>query len=360
MTTKWHILGMVALLGAAAAWGRNAPVPLGVVFRGEVARASLEFVHAVGSEALTLAGAETSCDCLSAQFSPVRVEPGQVVHLPFTYSSKATGRAEMTVTFLAPDRKSAGVVTVTVFVADREWLISPAVLQSRDVSEPITLIDVRSAAQFGAAHIPQAINVPAFAIKTRADLRERRVVLIDDGVAPDELLEDVRSLRLRGFKGVVVLEGGMPGWMRAGLPAEGTSVSTMSIAAVSPAAFVRARASAPWRVLEIGSRGGDSGPGQFERWEDAAARLPRREADPARLAANVLVIAPDATAHANIEARLQGPTAPPVFYLEGGQAALGEFLRAQALMAQGARLERQAPLQATRRGVTHGCNTCPK
>jgi rhodanese-related sulfurtransferase len=90
-------------------------------------------------------------------------------------------------------------------------------LRERGQQLPTQLIDVRSASEFGAGHVPGAVNIPMEQIEGRlADLTaEGPIVLVCQGGTRAALVADMLEPCL---KDVAVLEGGTAAWIREGLP----------------------------------------------------------------------------------------------------------------------------------------------
>lgn len=78
----------------------------------------------------------------------------------------------------------------------------------------ITLVDVRSAADFERLKIPGSINVPLFAVKTKPFLKSNPLVLVNEGYGYSPLEMECRRLKKAGYK-VSILDGGLPAWRRA-------------------------------------------------------------------------------------------------------------------------------------------------
>lgn len=97
----------------------------------------------------------------------------------------------------------------------------PLVLRERIAREaPPPLLDVRSAAEFAAGHVPGAVHAPFWALLWRAGrlpLPRDAQIVIYCGHGPRARLARW-ALRVRGFRRTVCLAGHMAGWRRAGLP----------------------------------------------------------------------------------------------------------------------------------------------
>lgn len=82
------------------------------------------------------------------------------------------------------------------------------------------LIDVRDAAEFKRGHIAGAKNVPSDKIQTRLNEfdKTRPIVLVDRAGGAARTV--ARLMRGTGFEKVFVLELGMVGWLKEGLPVQ--------------------------------------------------------------------------------------------------------------------------------------------
>jgi protein-disulfide isomerase/rhodanese-related sulfurtransferase len=88
-------------------------------------------------------------------------------------------------------------------------------------------VDVRSASEFGAGHIPHAINVPANEIEPRSStLPKDKIIIYESGENPGDVCglsrNVARYLLTHGFppEHVKVYYDGLAGWEKAGLPVE--------------------------------------------------------------------------------------------------------------------------------------------
>jgi phage shock protein E len=84
------------------------------------------------------------------------------------------------------------------------------------------LLDVRSPEEYGAGHIPSAVNIPYTQVAARLDqltsVRNRDIVVYCESGPRSQYAESV--LRDAGFPHVYHLIGDMGGWRQAGLPTQ--------------------------------------------------------------------------------------------------------------------------------------------
>ncbi len=78
------------------------------------------------------------------------------------------------------------------------------------------ILDVRTAEEFAAGHVPGAINIP-FQHAGRLDAAHDEPLIVYCGHGPRAWIAG-RTLRRRGFTAIRYLRGHMAGWRRAGLP----------------------------------------------------------------------------------------------------------------------------------------------
>jgi rhodanese-related sulfurtransferase len=105
--------------------------------------------------------------------------------------------------------------------ADVPLAIAPEDVQRyRDAGEEVIVIDLRPAASFAKGHLPHARSMPIAEVKRREPEvpRSGRVVLY--AATPEEAAAAYQYLRDTGHRNVMVLAGGLPGWVRLGYPME--------------------------------------------------------------------------------------------------------------------------------------------
>ena len=80
------------------------------------------------------------------------------------------------------------------------------------------VLDVRTAEEFAAGHVPGAINIP-FQHAGRLDAAHDEPLIVYCGHGPRAWIAG-RTLRRRGFTAIRYLRGHMAAWRRAQLPEE--------------------------------------------------------------------------------------------------------------------------------------------
>jgi rhodanese-related sulfurtransferase/DNA-binding transcriptional ArsR family regulator len=109
------------------------------------------------------------------------------------------------------------------FLEERDALegVDADELVERVRSGTVTVLDVRPAEEFAAAHIPGAVSLPLSELKRRLDSlpKYREVVAYCRGPYCVFAIEAVELLRENGFK-AVRMEEGIPEWRARGLPVE--------------------------------------------------------------------------------------------------------------------------------------------
>lgn len=110
-------------------------------------------------------------------------------------------------------------------------------LQNRPTLRDVFLVDVRPGASFSRVRIPRSVNIPLFAVKSKTFLRDKDVVIVNDGFQASILEQECQALLAGGMKSVRVLEGGIVSWAAAGGPLEGDAAALQELRMVEPGVF---------------------------------------------------------------------------------------------------------------------------
>jgi hypothetical protein len=105
-------------------------------------------------------------------------------------------------------------------------------------NQQFTLVDVRQKKDYERLHIPGALNIPLYALKTKTYLRPWPLVLVNEGCRYTDLVDECRRLRERGFN-AFILDGGLPAWKRRGGVMIGDLLALQAMKTVSPRIFLR-------------------------------------------------------------------------------------------------------------------------
>lgn len=114
--------------------------------------------------------------------------------------------------------------------------VAPQALQARLGDADVVVLDVRTAEEFAAGHVPGAVNVPHDQVGSRlaelAGAKDKEVVLYCRSGRRAQLAADV--LVQAGFTRLSHLEGDYPGWSAAGLPTQVPAAAASPTAAAAP------------------------------------------------------------------------------------------------------------------------------
>ncbi len=204
-----------------------------------------------------------------------------------------------------------------------------------------SFIDVRRADQFEAYRIPGALNIPAYAIKTKSFLRSRRLVLVDAGHGDASLLRTCKQLRAAGFSGVSILHGGLTAWLQHGGPIQGGQYAHAELRAISPARFHKEKWH-DWVIVNFGP----SPVGKLsERFDDVpviagegdSRRLKRKlrtvlAGKDKRYPPAVLLVSDNGQHYQKYEKAVRQAGAKNIVQLEGGLQAYETFVAQQRAM----------------------------
>jgi rhodanese-related sulfurtransferase len=331
----------IAVIAVSTGLNATERVPLGIIFKDSDRHMELAFTNA-GSAAVRLSELRSSCACLHILDLPASVGPGQTALIPCVFRSATAGKINTSL-MLISDEVSDPLETYQLrgYVADDEWLISSSELRAQPDA---VIIDTRRSERYEEATLDGALNLPAYTIKTRTEWRGRPVVLVDEGIAPEILLEEVRKLQTQGFNKARVLSGGLAGWRRQGGKLRGPLATVPSrVAEITAAEAASAREAAPWQILQV------------TRAEEISDTLLTSAGGDGPL----LVIAPEPAVYARVEARLNA-TSRHVYYLAGGPSAWAEQQAFHAALAARPVQSFQTHSATSNPVNSGGCGSCPK
>jgi len=203
----------------------------------------------------------------------------------------------------------------------------------------VTLVDTRSTTEFNGFHIDGALNLSVSSLRTKTFLRGKKLILMGSGKADRDLYMACAELRASGFKDIQILQGGVPAWLRQGLPSVGNSPDPYQLSILTPSELFReggfegnvVLVTTPTRGflahfpkgLEISEANPDVIRKAIERWQ--------RSARSRKLAAVILI--GDSGIQAEQWAKIQSALGDvPLMVHNGTSGAYDEFLVAQRSM----------------------------
>jgi rhodanese-related sulfurtransferase len=221
----------------------------------------------------------------------------------------------------------------------------------------MVLIDVRPATRFEQYHIPGSLNISLHAIRSKAYLKSKPVVLVNEGFVIAPLAHACQALNKAGFK-ATILAGGLVAWKHKGGRLIGDPFAQNQVNRVSPRIFGQEKASGGLLIVDASA---PAYPG-FRQLTPTARHLPlleNREAvrtlkkiikttgkDPF---ARLIVITSTGQENDRIQRRLARDGIHEAFFLEGG-------LQAYEMHLQYIRMARRPA--AERKITTGGCKRC--
>lgn len=340
-----------------------------------------------GSKPIKIVKVETSCECLSIVSRPETISPRSKGQIEVELTPRKPGRFRYGVTaefegipqsnrLFQLDVTVVGSVTSTVVAPSRavvnrdEQLYLSVDRLARDLKagDDVTLVDVRDGDAYTAAHMPGALNMPLYVVKTKGFLRAKPMVLVDAGWGSEVVENECRRLRMAGFSELGILQGGLNAWRSNGGALEGTGAGALAVAELDPQSYLSARRFDDWLVVNAS---GSASSTVSSISEEVRVPYSREEAqrfvrDIQALVAQrdhftrLLVVSEDGGDYDQIQQALGKLDGCSVFYLAGGEKALEEQLKMMAAM-KNSREKTTGTFTMTGAGgaIRKPCGSCP-
>jgi len=213
----------------------------------------------------------------------------------------------------------------------KQCLISADKAYSLWKSKKIQFVDVRSERAYSLAHIPASINIPEYALKTKAFLRETFIVLVNQGYSAESQIRACLKLKDAGFKHVAVLQGGILGWIK-NEPLQGNN-DIKQINQLSPLEFLQAVQENDWTIVDMSREKNDLSrlfPGKtiLKGKQNLLSYLKQ----PKNTHAGLLVVGANKKIASDISESLQNNSNISTFYLKTSIDDYREFLAKNRIM----------------------------
>jgi rhodanese-related sulfurtransferase len=336
------------------------------------------------SAAQEIADVRPSCDCVTVLSFPVKVAAGETAPMRVLFkpdklgdvryeiSAYTDGNAEPVGNFVLEahvveatlpndtgivDDVAGDLLTRRVYTTSpNRYVLAETVRRRLKHRGDMVLVDVRNEPAFKAVHIPGALHIPLYSVRTKQFLRNKTIVLVNEGYGRSALEMACEELERSGFKSVSILRGGLNAWRRAGGPLDGQPRAIVHTAHMSPQAFHEARCMNDWVIIDADTIPSDD----LDLLLPPHRKVPFVEADPSyadRISAlvekndrssPVLILTSDGQRYEDIEQSLEAVDAD-IFYLEDGVEGYVRFLKKSTKMRN----------RKTKTVGSKGCAGCP-
>ncbi|MCK5803815.1 MAG: DUF1573 domain-containing protein [Lentisphaeria bacterium] len=214
------------------------------------------------------------------------------------------------------------------------------ILKDHQSERRFTLVDVRGEAAYRAAHIPGALSLPVFALRTSVLLKGKDVILVGRGHGNLRLLRECQALREQGaVASAFALKGGMNSWINGGGAVQGAPNARKKMALLPPVVFHQIRGFSGWCFLEVASQRAEIAAELFPEstWvtpEQLSGDLDalRGAASDSRHSAFWVLIANETGDYRGLRELEQDRSDMALFFLDGGLRGYRDFLRLQSAL----------------------------
>jgi rhodanese-related sulfurtransferase len=121
---------------------------------------------------------------------------------------------------------------------DLDKFVSYAQIQNMlQQSHNYIFVDIRHQSDYNKIRIPKSINVQYYALKTKQFLKDKTIILTNDGFGLKRLVSLAGQLESSGFHSVKILKNGLNGWYKSGGRLEGNVFEYKKLNRLSPDRF---------------------------------------------------------------------------------------------------------------------------
>jgi len=252
---------------------------------------------------------------------------------------------------------SSELLTRVINDPNMEYLIRASQAFKLLESSKATFIDIRQPADYDSVHIPGAINIPLYAIKTKPFLRSDPIILINNGTRRRYYESECALLRQKGFD-AYILEGGLNLWLHWGYPLVGDYFAQQTLQYINPVDLFVDRHFKNWLIIDVSSsykEGIDALPNTInipvnenDSFEQTIRHYIRNLKTDALVSVVIISDTPeDYNKTMLVCSSIQNAQ---FYYVNGGRAAYNKFLQNQTLI-------KHPPQHARHK---RKCKTCPQ
>ncbi|MDH5327837.1 MAG: rhodanese-like domain-containing protein [Gammaproteobacteria bacterium] len=145
---------------------------------------------------------------------------------------------------------------VPLVQAADDCLMSVDSYRAQSKKSAYLIIDTRSKLDYKKYWISGSVNFSSYTIKTKNYLRDKKLVLVNDGKNEESLVNLCQSLRKLQFNDIHVLKGGLPAWRKSFGDMEGDRVAQLELNTVSEKELYAIRNDPNWKLVSTQKQAG--------------------------------------------------------------------------------------------------------
>jgi rhodanese-related sulfurtransferase len=222
------------------------------------------------------------------------------------------------------------------------YISAKSLLNELSKNQDIVMVDVRDIRDFERFHIPDSINIPLYTIKTKGFLKDKRLVLINNGFNLNSLKEKGEALVSKGYS-IKILYGGLLAWQKAGGNIISDSKSINDINLISSQELYSEISKDSGNIIVINLTNPSENktsidlPGKTDVLVKDKREIPvmvsdlinKKRANPYM---NLLITNKDGSDYETINQALSGVGEINIFYLKGGVQSYQSFVNQKAML----------------------------
>lgn len=225
--------------------------------------------------------------------------------------------------------------------------------------EKLFLIDVRPGPEFARYHIAGSLNIASHAIRTKAFLKNKPIVLVNEGFAVTALAKTCQALNNAGFK-ATIMAGGFLAWKQKSGKLVGDPFAQNKMNQITPRILDMEKASTRLILInasdQVDPKNGTLIPAArhlplFKKKKSIAVLkkiIKSKDTDPF---SRVVIFTTTGKENARIQRQLAKAGIYDAFFLDGGMQAYAKHVNNIQLARR--------PVKE-RKITTGGCKTCPR
>lgn len=188
----------------------------------------------------------------------------------------------------------------------------------------LLVVDVRPEGSYQKGHIPGAVNLPLYQLKSKALFKNKPLLIVESKAKYFDHLELCERLPLLGFKEVYLLNGGHESWVAS---IAGGSASDLKV--ITPLDFINIQEKRAWIVLDFSARENTFSEG-IVQFKDGVSKKEFEEllnskvdsfVKRYRFQPNLLVVSESGNNYQELQVIISNNLRESVFYLDGGLSA---------------------------------------